>query len=99
MTANPWTTGIARVVRSGWPSPSLSTGHSIRTCETEHTEVPIAHLIWRKLVDRSGLLGQLGASEHDAALGDAASDLDAVRQALPGSTRARVGLPGSRDFR
>jgi error-prone DNA polymerase len=68
--------------------------------ETEHAEVPITHLICRKLIDRSDLLGQLGASERDVALGDAAPDrVDAVRQHSPGSTRARAGLPASRDFR
>ena len=68
--------------------------------ETEHAEVPITHLICRKLVDRSDLLGQLSTSERDAALGDAAPDrADAVRQHAPGSTRARAGLPASRDFR
>jgi error-prone DNA polymerase len=68
--------------------------------EAEHAEVPITHLICRKLVDRSDLLGQLSVSERDAALGDAAPDrVGAVRQHAPGSARPRAGLPASRDFR
>jgi error-prone DNA polymerase len=68
--------------------------------ETEHAEVPITRLICRKLVDCSGLLGQLGASERDAALGDAAPDrVGAARQSSPGLARPRAGRPASRDFR
>jgi error-prone DNA polymerase len=66
--------------------------------ETEHAEVPITHLICRKLIDRSDLLHQLGASEHDA--DNAALDrADAVRRPEPGTARAKAGIPASRDFR
>jgi error-prone DNA polymerase len=68
--------------------------------ETEHAEVPLTHLICRRLVDRSDLLGELSAPERDAAFGDVAPDrVGAARQSSPGSARARAGLPASRDFR
>ena len=66
--------------------------------ETAHAEVPITHLICRRLIDRSDLLHQLSASEHDA--DNAALDrADAVRRPDPGSARAKAGIPASRDFR
>jgi error-prone DNA polymerase len=69
--------------------------------ETDHAEVPITHLICRKLTDRSDLLQQLSVPDThqtwiDATLGHA----DEVRRPDPGSARAKTaGLPGSRDFR
>ena len=66
--------------------------------ETEHADVPITHLICRKLIDRSDLLHQLSASEHDA--DNAALDpADAVRRPEPGTARAKAGMPASGDFR
>jgi error-prone DNA polymerase len=68
--------------------------------ESEHAEVPVTHLICRRLIDRSDLLGGLMQPEAapvwaDAALGRA----DEVRRPDPGSARQKVGLPASRDFR
>jgi error-prone DNA polymerase len=68
--------------------------------ETDHAEVPVTHLICRRLIDRSDLLSGLMQPEAapvwaDAALGRA----DEVRRPDPGSARQKVGLPASRDFR
>ncbi|WP_245615399.1 error-prone DNA polymerase [Muricoccus aerilatus] len=65
----------------------------------EHAEVPILHLIARKLIDRSDLLdglGQVDGAEAgwDRLLGRA----DEVRRPEPGSRRDPVKLPSSRDF-
>ncbi len=68
--------------------------------ETEQAEVPITHLICRKLIDRSDLLRQLSASDSDPAWADATlGRADEVRRPDPGSARAKAGLPASRDFR
>jgi error-prone DNA polymerase len=68
--------------------------------ETEHAEVPITHLICRKLIDRGDLLRQLSISENDPTWADATlGRADEVRRPNPGSSRAKVGLPASRDFR
>ena len=68
--------------------------------ETEHAEVPITHLICRKLVDRSDLLRQLSLSENDPVWADATlGRADEVRRPNPGSAHAKAGLPNSRDFR
>ncbi|MBL6455813.1 error-prone DNA polymerase [Belnapia sp. T6] len=71
--------------------------------EVERAEVPITHLIVRRLIDRSDLLGCLtdpgiavgGSDWVDRVLGRA----DEVRRPEPGSRRAGPKLPGSRDFR
>jgi error-prone DNA polymerase len=68
--------------------------------ETEHAEVPITHLICRKLIDRGDLLRRLSASENDSNWADATlGRADEVRRPDPGSARANRGLPTSRDFR
>ena len=68
--------------------------------ETEHAEVPITHLICRKLLDRGDLLRRLSISDNDPIWTDAAlGHADEVRRPNPGSTHAKAGLPASRDFR
>ena len=68
--------------------------------ETEQAEVPITHLICRKLTDRGDLLRQLSVSESDPTWADAAlGPADEARRPDPGSARVRAGLPASRDFR
>ena len=68
--------------------------------ETEHAEIPVTHLICRKLIDRSDLLSNLSESEGDPIWGDAAlGRADEVRRPDPGSARAKAGIPASRDFR
>jgi error-prone DNA polymerase len=67
---------------------------------TEHAEVPVIHLICRKLIDRSDLLSGLSQADAgpewaDATLGRA----DEVRRPDPGSARQKAMLPASRDFR
>ena len=68
--------------------------------ETERAEVPVTHLICRRLEDRSDLLGSLmqgGVPEgwNDRAIGHA----DEVRRPDPGSARPIRSMPNSRDFR
>jgi error-prone DNA polymerase len=71
--------------------------------QVEHAEVPVTHLVVRRLVDRPDLLGcltdpELGAGDSDwvdRVLGRA----DEVRRPEPGSQRSGPRLPGSRDFR
>jgi hypothetical protein len=60
--------------------------------ETDHSEVPITHLICRKLTDRSDLLRTLTQEE-----GPMAGHLAAPPK--PSDTHAKAGLPPSRDFR
>ena len=68
--------------------------------ETEHAEVPITHLICRKLIDRTDLLNGLMRSEIAQGWGDAALLRgDEVRRPEPGSARPKARMPGSRDFR
>jgi error-prone DNA polymerase len=69
--------------------------------ETDHAEVPITHLICRKLIDRSDLLQQLSVPEtHQAWIDATLGHADEVRRPDPGSARAKTAeLPGSRDFR
>jgi error-prone DNA polymerase len=69
--------------------------------ETDHSEVPITHLICRKLIDRSDLLQRLTLLETQPAWSDAIlGRADEVRRPDPGSGRVKVaGLPTSRDFR
>jgi error-prone DNA polymerase len=74
--------------------------------EAEHAEVPIVHLIVRRLTDRSDLLdgllrdGMPAEERSDAAWAERSlGHADEVRQPEPGSRRPRSRLPGSRDFR
>jgi error-prone DNA polymerase len=71
--------------------------------EVEHAEVPITHLILRRLVDRSDLLDSLAAVDGGAPGSDWAErtlgHADEVRRPEPGSRRPKARLPGSRDFR
>ena len=71
--------------------------------ETEHAEVPITHVIVRRLVDRSDLLDELSAVDGgDAAwAGRALGRADEVRRPEPGSgpPQPPTKLPRSRDFR
>ena len=77
--------------------------------ETERAEVPITHLICRRLADRPDLLNGVMRSEAAqsapkrkafAAGGDAALLRgDEVRRPEPGSARPKAKMPGSRDFR
>ena len=69
--------------------------------ETEHAEVPITHLICRRLFDRSDLLGRLNAPDApDADWGEAIlGRADEVRRPDPGIRSQKVALPASRDFR
>ncbi len=68
--------------------------------ETEHAEVPITHLICRRLVDRSDLLDGLSSVDGADAAWAARSlgQADEVRRPEPGS-RSPSKLPRSRDFR
>jgi error-prone DNA polymerase len=65
--------------------------------ETEHAEVPITHLICRRLIDRSELLTGLNASDVDG-WGNAEFGPVTEGKRPPGSARA-PSLPASRDFR
>ena len=69
--------------------------------ETEHAEVPITHLICRRLVDRSDLLDGLSSidSGSNAWAGRALGRADEVRRPEPGSAATVPRLPRSRDFR
>jgi len=68
--------------------------------ETERAEVPITHLICRRLADHSDLLNGLMRSEGAESWGDAALLRgDEVRRPEPGSARSTAGMPDSRDFR
>ena len=59
--------------------------------ETEHAEVPITHLICRKLIDRTDLLNGLMRSDVARGWGDAALlRCDEVRRPEPGSARPKV---------
>jgi error-prone DNA polymerase len=66
-------------------------------------EVPITHLIVRRLVDRSDLLDGLVAVDGPEAAAEVAERTlgraDEVRRPEPGSQSAKAKLPGSRDFR
>src|SRR3954464_9754945 len=69
--------------------------------EVEHAEVPITHLIVRRLVDRSDLLNRLVEIDGGQASPDwtdrPLARADGVGRPEPGSPRPK--LPGSRDFR
>jgi error-prone DNA polymerase len=72
--------------------------------ETERAEVPITHLIVRRLTDRSDLLDGLLSAEDSAGGGAwggrALGRADEVRRPEPGSRGpAGARLPASRDFR
>jgi error-prone DNA polymerase len=71
--------------------------------QVEHAEVPIIHLVVRRLVDRTDLLGCLNDPGVAAGDGDWVDRMlgraDEVRRPEPGSRRAGPKLPGSRDFR
>ncbi len=60
--------------------------------ETEHAEVSITHLICRRLINRSDLLGQLNHLEDDPV--PASEGLNKA-----GKTTAVRALPLCRDFR
>jgi error-prone DNA polymerase len=73
---------------------------------TENTEVPIIHLITRRLHDWSHLLEGLHALEDPAAWDKALARADEVRHAsgedprtVRAALRARAAIPPSRDFR
>ena len=70
--------------------------------EVEHAEVPITHLIVRRLLDRSDLLEGLTEADGDAAGSNWAErtlgHADEVKRPEPGSQRSQAKLPGSRDF-
>jgi len=68
--------------------------------ETERAEVPITHLIVRRLVDRSDLLDGLSPVDDGDAFwaGRALGRADEVRRPEPGSQRP-AKLPRSRDVR
>jgi error-prone DNA polymerase len=67
--------------------------------EDRHAEVPIIHVIARRLVDRSdlleGLLREAGSDWAAAALGRA----DEIRRPQDDRRPPRAKLPASRDFR
>ena len=72
--------------------------------ETEHAEVPITHLICRRLIDRSDLLDGLSSVDGGDAdwAGRALGRADEVRRQEPGPVRSPsppAKLPRSRDFR
>ncbi len=60
--------------------------------EADHSEVPITHLICRKLIDRNDLLGTLTLEEGPP-------NTDKPTPLRPGEAKATAGLPASRDFR
>jgi len=67
--------------------------------ETERAEVPITHLIVRRLVDRSDLLDGLSAIDGDAEWAERVlGRAEEVRRPEPGLQRP-ARLPRSRDFR
>jgi error-prone DNA polymerase len=68
--------------------------------EVEHAEVPITHLICRRLIDRTDLLRGLNTAQPSLNLGKAVlGRADEVRRPNPGSSRTKVKMPSSRDFR
>ncbi|MHB0726986.1 error-prone DNA polymerase [Roseomonas mucosa] len=68
--------------------------------KTEHAEVPITHLICRRLIDCSDMLNGLMRGHEGSTFGDAALlHGDEVRRPEPGSARPRLRLPESRDFK
>ena len=68
--------------------------------ETEHAEVPVTHLICRRLIDRSDLLRDLNAAEAGGSWSDVLlARADEPRRPDIGSARSKVKMPASRDFR
>jgi len=68
--------------------------------ETEQAEVPITHLVCRRLADRSDLLNGLLRSEVEKSWSDAALQGGGeVRWPEPSSARSTARMPDSRDFR
>ncbi|RAI55926.1 OB-fold nucleic acid binding domain-containing protein [Roseicella frigidaeris] len=71
--------------------------------EVAEAEVPITHLIVRRLLDLSPLVDRLDAAGREAVgdwAGQALARADEVRKPELGSRRpARIRMPGSRDFR
>ena len=71
--------------------------------ETEHAEVPITHLICRRLIDRSDLLDGLspvGEGSDAAWTGRTLARADDLRMPEPGSrSQPPAKPPRSRDFR
>jgi error-prone DNA polymerase len=69
--------------------------------EAQQAEVPIIHLIVRRLVDCSGLLEVLARGEEDAAWAERGlGHADEVRRPIAEARRpAGAGMPASRDFR
>lgn len=67
--------------------------------EAERAEVPITHLICRKLDDRSDLLsGLIQGGVPEGWSNRAVGHADEVRRPDPGSARCRTKVPDSRDF-
>ena len=65
-----------------------------------HAEVPILHLVVRKLTDRSDLLNGLGAVEGaEGAWDRMPGRADEVRRPDTGSRQDAARMPPSRDFR
>lgn len=66
-----------------------------------HAEVPILHLIVRRLLDRTGLLDGLAQRDGDGSAWAerVISRADEVRRPEPGSRQDPVKLPPIRDFR
>ena len=68
--------------------------------QAERVEVPVIHVIARRLVDRTDLLDRLIQAEDATAWGDAGPvRADEVRRPDRGSARPAVRMPASRDFR
>ena len=118
LTATPrrktWATSPSRTRSGTWRDraicrdPSLATRRRWPTRETEQAEVPITHLICRRLADRSDLLDRLLAAEGDGGRGAwgerALGRADEVRRpglgwGRPDPEGAPPRLPRSRDFR
>ena len=68
--------------------------------QAERLEVPVIHVIARRLIDRTDLLDQLIQAEDATAWGDAGlARANEVRRPDPSSARPKVRMPASRDFR
>jgi error-prone DNA polymerase len=67
--------------------------------ETAQVEVPITHLLCRRLIDRTDLTNGLMQADRSTEFGDAAlGRADEVRRPDPGSASGATHLPRSRDF-
>ncbi len=67
--------------------------------EDEAVEVPVIHILAKRLVDRSDLLDGLGKIDGSAGWGRALGRADEVRRPEPGSRRPTGVAPKSRNFR